>query len=251
MGNRSALKSCLTQNVRGNTLQRYVDYAVNLGGVTACWPLQEASGGRRDFAGDSPLTDNNTVTGGNGPGGLEDASDFEASTSESLSAADVARHTFLGDMTVICLANPEAIPAAAMNLLGKDDAANAREYGLYYENTVDRYRFVQGNANWATLDIADADAHGAPVAGAWVQIEGDVNTVLATVGIRVNNGTRNAVTKTTTMVNGTEGFAIGSRRGATPALFWDGLIAGALLVRRILQRCEAQRLYELGMGRTP
>lgn len=253
MGNRSALKSCLKQNVKGNTLQRYVDYAVNLGGVVGCWPLQEASGDRRGYIGDQPLTDNATVTGGDGPSeSLPLASDFETGNSEYLSAADAAAHSFGGDMHLVAIVNAESLPAAEMYIVGKDGAVGStREWLLAWTNSVNRFRFGQGNATFSTLDLADATTLGLPVVATWYMLEGDVNTVLATVGIRGNLGGRDSVAKTATMANGTAGLTIGSRGGGTPALFWDGLIATILLLRRILQRFEAQNIYELGMGRTP
>lgn len=248
MGNRSALRSCLTQNVRGNTLQRYVDYAVNLGGVVGCWPLNEASGGRRDFAGDSPLTDNNTVTGGNGPaGGLPLASQFTAGSLEYLSRSDNPSLSVGAgvSMTVCVLVYFDSLGGLFHGIVKKGDDAvgTTKEYGIQTNVVDDVLKFDPYN----NYNVAD----GTPTTATWYFIIAWLDAVAVTHNIQVNNGAITTVAgEAIPDLGGT--FTIGATiLSGLPNRYLDGRAAGALLVKRVLQRFEAQRLYELGMGRIP
>ena len=204
-----------------------------------------------DLVNGNTLTDNNTVTTAAGPSSkLARATQFTAATSENLQASDVAAHSFAGDMTIVLRVYLDAKPVGEMHPCTKDNTATNREWAMAWQGSVtDRFAFVNGNANWGVIDIAVANTFGAPATATWYQIKGDVDSVGGTVGIRVNNGARDSVTKTATMVNGTEGLRIGCRGGGTPALFWDGRIAQVCLWGRLLTTREDAYLYNGGQGR--
>lgn len=178
-------------------------------GLVAAWKLDEASGARLDAYGSHDLTDNNTV--GQAAGKVGNAAQFVAANNESLSIAD---NTSLSAGNLDFWAAGWAYldnKSAERGLIGKyHTVGDQREWLLEWSSASDRFRFIVSSAGTdATAASINADALGAPSAGAWYFTLVWHDSVNDTINIRVNHGTTNSVGHATGVFDSTAPFRLG------------------------------------------
>jgi hypothetical protein len=216
-------------------------------GLSAYWPLWEASGSRFDSTGlRSDLADNNTVTGN--PGILLNASQFTAANSEYLSVADNAALS-IGDIDFTFMAwvylDSKGSPRT---ILSKRDLSSGagQEYSLVYDNTADRFVFAFWNSA-GTISAVNADGLGSPALSTWYQIFAWHDATANTQNIRVNMGTITTNSSPLTPQDASSGFKIGAQQ-STPTFFWDGRICEVAIWKHALTDREQWQLYNNGQG---
>ena len=218
--------------------------------LAAYWPLDEASGNRRDMSGNaSTLTDNATVTGNPGPSQkLIAASQFAAANSEYLSAADSAiLSTGNIDFSLCGWLYPDSLPVGNMWVVGRWATAPQNEYVLYLNGTSDVLTFLKTGDGTVGVDVA-ASTFGALSSATWYFWRFWHDPVADTINIQVNNGAINTTSTTTGVFDSTSQFEIGRNQDQN-ANFWDGRQAGVGFWKRVLTAAESTYLYNRGAGR--
>src|SRR5512146_1241028 len=140
---------------------------------------------------------------------------------------------------------------AFMFAVAKDtNTGGAREYGLYYDPVLDRFRMGVYRAV-DTLAPVSADALGAVTTGVWYFLVGWHNAAADTVSIQVNNGVVNsAATGGALQAAGGAEFRIGGRATPGSGLYWNGLLDQVMFWKRVLSSTERTGLYNSGAGVT-
>jgi hypothetical protein len=223
-----------------------------LNGLVAYWPLDEASGTRRDLSGNGlTLTDNNTVTGNPGPSSkLPLASQFTAANSEYLNRANSAVLQTGGISFTVC-AWVYLDTAAAGNPRiahkGRVPTDANREWALTYLSASDRFALAVSPDGTGTGNAtATANTFGSPGTGVWRFIEAGYDLAAGLVFIRVNNGAADTAALADGPDSLTGDFGIGGEYGVS---FWDGRIAGVGFWQRLWTRAEATYMRNDGQGR--
>lgn len=199
--------------------------------LAAYYPLDEASGTRRDLLGLNPLTSNNavgTTAGQWGPAAL-----FVAASSQYLSHADTAalRITPTTGWTVDGWVRITSA-SGSFAFVAKSNTGNNGEYQLY----------CQAN-NWAWL-VKDnsanntVDATGAPptVANTWTYVCGWYDPVHGQLGIQVDTNPPLLKAVAFTPATSAQEFRLGAR--ANGSLLLDGALQHVGLWSRVLSDRE-------------
>lgn len=225
--------------------------------LVGAWPLDEASGTRRDHSGlGNNLTDSNTVTGGAGPSVLiPTASDFESTNLESLTLADNP-NIRLGniDWSMACLGRLESAPVDGwMGLLTKYTDATHRDYQLLYKDRITapagkNFLVAVYSAAGVEVGLVDASTFGQASLNTWYRVYAYHNASLTQLGIRVNMGAWDTGSTTAAPGSSTAGLRIGARDDAS--LFWDGLQAYGFIWKRLLTEQEWTWWDNRGAGRS-
>lgn len=222
-------------------------------GLVGYWPIcvgSTVTGASALYgnAGPLDLTNTNAVAAGAGPSNnLKAAGDFEAGSSQYFTRADATDLSIAGgDATIVAWVNMESKPANSMGIASKFTATgNQREWGLRWENTLDRFQFL------LSLDGTSTGATGpntatAPDLATWYMVTAQFSNASARASIQQNLGAPVFVTIAHNF-KGTAVFEVGSFGVAVN--FWDGLIAHVGLWHRILSQQELFWLYNNGQGR--
>ena len=220
-----------------------------LDGLVAYWPLDEASGTRRDLSGNGlTLTDNNTVTGNPGPSyKLPLAGQFTAANSEYLSrASEPLLQTGDIDWAIGVFLRLDTLPGAGKfpAVVSKWGTVGQLEYTL----------FVNGNDNKPRLQVSP-DGTGTPIYAVggglssamsidtWYFLLAWHDSVNNVIGLRLDN--EEAVVAHALGVRaGTDALRIGTDNVATS--FINGRIAAIPFWKRV--PAPAERVY-MAQGR--
>lgn len=216
-------------------------------GLVSYWPLDEASGTRRDVrdAG-NVLTDNNTVTGVAGPSvNLPLASDFVAANTEylshvphqSLSMGPGMRATFAG-WVLINTASSTVQTFLSIWAAGGQRAYVVRTLSSRYSAAV--------TADGTTAVTVSADTFGVPPTATWhflvVIYTGGI------LGISVNGGAFNTVAHTGDIIGTTVVTAFEIGRANSNGQYLNGSMCAWGLWDRALPNREIAALYNGGLG---
>lgn len=216
-------------------------------GLVAYWKLDEASGTRVDSHASNDLTDNNTVT--QAAGKIGNAAQFTRANQEYLSRADNADLS-TGDIDYWFTAwvYLDSKPGNDMTIVSKDDGSPNREYRLYWEQAVDRFRFFAMDATGASIGTVDANTFGAPSTSTWYFVVGYHSATDNEIGISVNGGAFDTAATTGAAGDSTGAFYIGLYDNpATKS--WDGRIDEVGFWKRAKPTAnEVAALYNGGNG---
>lgn len=222
--------------------------------LTAYWDLDESSGTRVDSVGSNDLTDNNTV--GSVTGKQGNAASFDDANDEYLSIADNSDvSTGDIDFTIACWVrlDDKSNNYGIICKWGFLNAANSREYRIFYSSGADRFQFIVSSDGTATNEVpVSADNFGSPSAGTFYFILAYHDSVNNEIGIQVNNGTADTVSHSAGVYDGTASLFFGALdvSGAIVPNDLDGAIDEAGLWKRILTSQETSDLYNGGSGNT-
>lgn len=226
-------------------------------GLVGAWPLDEASGTRRDHSGrGNDLTDNNTVTGTDGPSiYIPKASQLTRANNEFLNVGSNAELRGSGSFTFggFFKADSYATPAPIGNaLMGKWNSGGAYEYLLKMEVFADpannRITFYLSSTG-ANATGLEADSFGQPPTGTWYGVRAWYDDVLKTQNVQVNLGAIDSQAYAAGVFQGNGAFVIGQHDGDATTV-WDGAIAQTFLIKRVLTPQEWAWLYNRGDGRS-
>lgn len=216
--------------------------------LVSYWTLHEASGTRFDATGNANnLTDNNTVTSGDGLTGT--AAHFTQANVEFLEIADNADLSGGDrDFTFAAWVNFDTVPGSNRQVLGKGDGvADQTEYALWLNGATDAMRFSVTH-DGMTFASVDNSTFGSLAAGVWYFVLGWHDSVNNQIGVSTNR-IQDTAAHSLGVFDGTGGFRIGDGivfGGST----MDGFIDEVGFWSRILTTQERTWLYNNGLGRT-
>jgi len=211
-----------------------------LSGLTAAWELGEASGSRADSTANAlTLTDSNGVTQSSGVGGVGNAAQFVAASSQSLTHVSSALLQTPGACEFhvwFYLDSHTSIRA----IFSKDDLGGNRDYWIEVgtDGIPYFYFWTSAGANSVTASVAVSN-------GAWHAVDAYYDPEAGQIGIAVDNGAFVKQDLTGTPVNSTAVFRVGHR----DTLYFDGRIAWLRFWNgRNLTPAERTALYNAGAG---
>lgn len=217
-----------------------------LAGLVAFWRLDYTpSGSTVDSSGNAlTLTDNNTVTAADGPGGrVPYATQFTAVNNEYLERADEALLSMGAGihMTLAIWVRFDTL-AADQAVMGKLGLAGQREYVLYWDAAASRLTFyvTAEGTTFVSTQIANLSTATWYFAVCWydgVNIYG-----------QINDGTITSTAFTTDIFDGTSAFEIGRQSSGGNQLNGQAASAG-LWKGHVLTAAERTYLYANGAGR--
>lgn len=212
------------------------------------WKMDEVSGNALDSTANSlTLTDTNTV--GTAAGKINTARQFNAAGSRYLSRASESLLQ-TGDIDFTWSAWVYLDSKATFRIVLAKAASTTiatSEYIMYYDSSVDRFRFGVGDGS--TIGNAQADNFGSPSINTWYFLVGWHDATANTVNIQVNNGTANSVAQATAGgYTNAAALNIGAR--AAGNLPMDGRIDEIGFWKRVLTAAERTALYAGGAGLT-
>ena len=211
------------------------------------WPLDEASGTRRDHSGlGNDLTDNATVTGNPGPSiWLPLASQFTVANLEYLSIADNASLRSPANVTWWGWAYWNG--GNTRNMMSKfTTGGNQREWNLTFYTGTDRLLLEYSSDGIATTNM---DAGGfVPSTSTWIFWCFWTDSAAATINFQVNNGAIGSNAFTGPLFAGTAPFVVGALNAGALWLF-DGRVAGIGKRNSLTTPQERTWLYNRGDGR--
>lgn len=214
--------------------------------LVSYWKMDEASGNRADAHGANTLTDNNTV--GAATGIINNAADFELSSSESLSILDVTQSglDLAGDMTISMWIKPESMTGSHGLVTKFRDLAGNKSYRLHC-TTTDIALTLTSNGTTETSAIWTFTLS----AGTWYHLVLVYTASAGSATLYVNNTSQGAKTGLSTSVfNSVSVFRLGSRSSALDVAeqFFDGLMDEVGIWSRTLSSTEVATLYGGGAG---
>lgn len=213
------------------------------------WPLDEPAGTRRDatITGHT-LTDNNTVTGAEGPSlYLPRAAQHTAANIEYLSRVDNDTLSVEAQSFSVCAwAYSDAFGTDRMVVAKDSNAAGNREYHLIYANSVSRWVMRLQNSTTNLLTLV-ASAAGAPATATWYFLTITYDHPTRRAKLYVNAGTPAEDTASGDVTASGAPFTIGAF-GNTGAR-WDGRTCGVGFWKRVLTADDITWLYNGGIGR--
>ncbi len=218
-------------------------------GLAAYWPLIEASGSRSDsWTNALTLTDVEEV--GQGVGNTyDDAADFEADDSQTLTRASESLLSFGDtDFSVGAWVNFESLGADQVVMSKFNQTGNNREWLIGYDNMADRLAFwISSAGTQATLTKLNADTLGSPSTGVWYFICATHDATADEVTITVNGLSDGASHSGGAFEDGSP-FAIGAGHVNTPMNFTDGRIGPAFIYDLKLSTIGINDLFNAGRG---
>lgn len=213
-------------------------------GLISFWEFEEAGGATREDAhGVNDLTDNNTVQTATGVVGF--CADFEFNNSEFLSRVDNADLSFGDEDFTICAWVWFESKTNYMGIVCKHASPPDQEYGLYYDQAVDRINWFV-SADGTAIGQVNASTLGSPATATWYFVVCWHDSVGNTLKICVDDGTVDSAAWANGVRDGTNIFTVGNL-GTTN--FMDGLIDQVGLWGRVLTAAEITDLYNAGNGR--
>jgi hypothetical protein len=214
--------------------------------LVSYWPLDEASGTRRDAVGSNSLTDNNTVTGGTGPSGaLPLASQFTAANTETLSRVDNDTLSVEGQSFSFVIWSYFDSFGANRGIAGKDEnSAGNREWFLRYSTAITRFSANLQNSGVNLISLTDLSP--IPSTGEWYMHCLTFNAQTRQASLSSNARSRTTGTASGDITASGGAFRIGTEFGGS---FMDGKLSAAALWKRVLTEAEETWLYNDGKGR--
>lgn len=207
------------------------------------WSLEEASGNRADDFGSNTLTDNNTVTQNTGKVG--NAGQFTAANTETLSVADNAGLSVTDvDFTIAGWIYLDSL-GAVRTWASKSTDPTDRGWAAYI-NSDDKAHFVVRNSGDSAYVDVTASTFGALSVSTWYFIICDYDSTGDTIGISVNNGTRD----TAALAGGTRDTAVDFILGADSVTndLWNGRIDEVAFWKKLLSVSDKAAIYNSGNG---
>jgi hypothetical protein len=214
-------------------------------GLSAYWPLYEASG-TRSAANNTlfDLADHNTC--GQSAGRVLSAAHFTAASSQWLDVADnAALRGGNRDFTFQAWVYADSFVSSFPIIFSKDASGSNSEYDLIYLSS--RFTFLLYNGVATQVGSAVNNTLGAPSTATWYHILCWHDSVAAKVFIRTNDAFEDSAATTGTAGTGTQATQIGRNGGA--GVFWDGRICEVAFWTRLLVPQEKTYLYNNGFGR--
>lgn len=218
-----------------------------LTGLVSYWKLDEVSDGSAPVTrGDSvvasgnDLTDNNTVA--SAAGKIGNAASYIKANSEVLTHVDNALLSIGASDATFCAWFNIAALGVINGVLGKDDAAGNREYGLFVQasNVLQWYVFTAGG--YQPLN----STAGALAASTWIFVAAWHDFTAHTINLQINNGVVDSLAVNAGGVNDlAAAFTIG-RQGSTNN--FGGLIDEVGFWKRVLTATELTALWNGGAG---
>jgi len=218
---------------------RFAASSTLLTGLVSWWSLDEASGSRADSHGSNTLTDNNTVT--QAAGKIGNAGQFTTATAEYLSVA--AGHGLGGgtSFTAAAWVYPDTIISNGGILrVGSGNGITTHDWLLATQSTYFKF-FKSYDSTWEQLNAA---TYGAPALSTWQFVMAEYDIATKTLGIQINNGTKDTATHTGTTATPSQPFEIGRYHTSE----WNGRIDEAAFWSRLLTTEEKAELYNSGTG---
>jgi hypothetical protein len=215
--------------------------------LIAHYTLNEASGTRNDSHSANHLSAVNTPT--SNPGKIGDAVQLTKTDNDYLTLADNAdMSTGNINFSGIVWVYLDSKPASLMVIASKDGVTTTtREWLLYWDNTVDRFKFQTGRSGSTTTDPVTATTFGAPSLSTWYMIAFGHNADTGQVWISVNDGAVDYASRTTGPPDGNSAFRIGEL-GNTAGLCWNGRIDLFSFYKKNLTAPEVTQHYAGGGG---
>lgn len=219
--------------------------------LVGAWPLDEASGTRRDHSGlGNDLTDNATVTGAAGPSiNIPLASQFTAANLEFLSIANNPNNN-IGDIDFAIWAwcYFDSLGDFYRPICSKR-GTNQNVCGLFYSKSTDSgfFEFEIYSLDILTINEVEASTFGAPSTNTWYFIAAWHDSVANTLNIQINNGAINSAATTIAPTTGTAPLRIGFDADVA---YMNGRISELNLIKRIPTAQEWTWLYNRGSGRS-
>lgn len=214
--------------------------------LVSYWKMDEASGNRADAHGANTLTDNNTV--GAATGIINNAADFELSSSESLSITDAAQSglDIVGDMSISMWIKPESMTASHGLVTKFQDVAGSKSYRLHcttttIDLTLTANGILETAASW-TFTLS---------AGTWYHLVLAYTASAGSADLYINNSSQGTKTGLSTSIfNSMSVFRLGARSSALDVAeqFYDGLMDEVGIWSRVLTSGEVTSLYGGGAG---
>jgi len=218
-------------------------------GVLAHWKLDEAQGTRNDSAGLNHLTDNNSVA--QTAGKIAEAASFVRGNSEYLSIADNPELS-MGDVDFtmagwVYFDTKQTVQDRNEHLFGKYDwNSNQREYFVYRDVSLDRFRFAVSDDGINTTQVT-AESFGAPLEGQWYFVVAWQDAAIDTLNIQVDNGAVDTVSHTTGVFDGSASFTIGGEVNSM-VNFLEGRTDSVTVWNRVLSADERTQLFNNASG---
>lgn len=217
------------------------------------WDGAETSGRRVDAHGTNHLTDNNTVTSAAGKVTYtaDDASQFTAANSESLSVLDNASISYSGDYSWAGWYYADSLAGGgsynALATKGYPDG-NTYEWALGYAGTQTQfYHLVAHNGTTATNILLYSTSFGSPSTGRWYFVVGTWDATTHTATICVNDGTVDSSTNAgVTPTDTSARLQIGATNNN--AYTWNGRQQNLSFWKKKLSASEITQLYNRGFG---
>lgn len=220
-----------------------------LTGLVGYWALEEASGDRADsHTGGLTLTDNNTVTQA-AAGLVDEAAQFTAANSETLSRADSAALS-TGPGVAFTLALWVYLDSAGADrpcMTKWGGAFGSREFWLGYDNSDGSFSLQVSDGSAGTGVVSSL---GAPSTATWYFVVGRYHPDTDEISISVDAGTPDTESFTGSVPDSTAAFVLGSdalggsghhNGRMDEVMYWKG---------RVLTEVEVAWLYNSGSGRT-
>lgn len=192
------------------------------------------------------LTDNNTVTQAAGAK-VGNAGQFTAANSEYLSVSDNAALSMGGNTSFTLGAWVYFDAKAAQRaILGKYQTTTNQEYLLWYNTTLDRFRFnVYSDGTDGTLTAVNADTLGVPATATWYFVLAWYDGT--NINISINNGAADTAAFSAGVYDGAAPLEMGAN--SSLSFNWDGRIDEVGIWKRVLTSAERTSLYNSGNGK--
>jgi hypothetical protein len=204
------------------------------------WNLDEAldSDDAADAHGSNTLPNATTIAAGTGK--ISGCRTFVASESDYFAINDNADMSVAANTSFTFTAWVKlATKTAVLGVLGKFNTSD--EYGLYYTNATDRFRFDIVGSN------ISATSFGSPSTATWYFIACGYDSPNTDVWISVNAGTRDSANDANGTTDDTNQFTLGTLR--TGAFYFDGDIDHVSFWKgRVISDAELAELYNAGNG---
>lgn len=214
----------------------------------ACWHnLNETSGTREDDHATHDLTSYNSVGYESGKKG--NAATFVRTSAQRLAVAPTAGLNLGSDtsMTIFGWVKLASKPADLMYLVSKYVSSVDGAFGLYWDNTVDRFIFAITDGA-GHVGSVQADNFGAPTTATWYFFAAGYDATAQQVWIEVDNGTRNTTSYTYGTNEDDNSYTLGARGNLSKYL--DGSLDEVGYYNgRSLVPSECQWFYNGGVGR--
>lgn len=171
---------------------------------------------------------------------------FSGGSSQYLELTDRAAMDWLATDGQLCLRVKLGSKASSQGLFTKGDIATAAnfEYGLYYWQPTDRFRF--GISNGTTVYTIDANSLGSPSTGTWYTVCGAFNNSTKELTIKGNNGTTNTAAGAGNIQNKSQAVRVGAD---TTGRYATADIDKLWMVKRLWSGTELTNYYNSGDGR--
>lgn len=212
--------------------------------IQGFWGLNETSGNRSDSAGSNTLTNNGSVASTTGK--VSNAAQFSGSNdlsitdNSALSTGDI-------DFTVSGWVYMTS-KAANAGIISKFTSSGAqREYLVYYDSAVDRFRLSVSAIGTTVTQIA-ANNLGSPSLNTWYFIVAWHDSVANTINIQVNNGTADSASYSSGVFDGTAPFMLGNYFSGGVNNRLTGYVDAVGFWKRVLTDGEKTTLYNSGSG---